>query len=569
MFTRCSLEGLTNAISGGYSSFKSTLADTINENSIIGIGSEKIQQTAGKVRSLVTVDNLAQASIAASIAFGGAIASTGGGLNTIDGIVLASAGAAISTTAWGLASLFRGDKEAFVKKMMIGGALFALASKTLELGKLSIHQQSNDFKRMQKDLSGLKTKHAVTKKELSKVNEELGIVNGKLETANDELKSTKNELLKANTKLEEFQNLNIDKDEYLKLFIDNNKCNKDLAKSKATVDQLLTRSFFDRLTNKPPKVVMDYDDESPFANRHITFGTTYVKDPSRERQATIINANHKEYAQAWKIKHKVVEDNLLIGQCKLGNSGWDVDCVAYWNKVALLRNWLNEPQKGKKEEWYILVDDDMPVTNMNVNPNEAIDLLRRGKDTSLIIVRDVSLWKKGDAELSVNTGLFMVRKDEQSKQLIEKLWAKRNDPTHSGSSSVCRTLGTCKNQEVLHEQEAFARVIEDDRSIINKVITIVKPRDEYEGKQLALNVFNRWGCFIRDQDHWGSNSFSYDGADAGYPEGRWRVGDWMGQTAGVPANGWYCADKRDGKPSGPIRNDRLEIMIEQAVKKED
>lgn len=567
MFTRCSLDGLTNAISGGYSSFKSTVADTVE------IGSEKIQQTAGKVRSLVTVDNLAQAAIATSIAFGGAIASTGGGLNTIDGIVVASVGAAISTTAWGLTSLFRGDREGFVKKMMVGGTLFALASKTMELGRLSIHQQSHDFKRMEKDLSGFKAEHEITKQELARVNEELGIVNGKLEIANDKLMTTKNELLKANIKLEEFEELNIDKDEYLKLFIDNNKCHKDLARSKATVDQLLSRSFYERLTNKAPKVVIDYDDEeSPFPNRHITFGTTYVKDPSRERQATIINANHKEYAKAWKIKHKVVEDNLLIGQCKYGGSEWYkdeiLDCVPYWNKVALLRNWLNEPKNGNKEEWYILVDDDMPVTNMKVDPNEAIDLLRRGKDTSLIIVRDVSLWKKGDPELSVNTGLFMVRKDEQSKQLIEKLWQKRNDLTPSGSS-ICRTLGTCKNQEILHEQEAFARVIEDDRSIINKVITIVKPRDNYKGKELALNVFNRWGCFIRDQDHWGTNSFAYDSADAGYPEGRWRVGDWMGQTAGVPANGWYCDDKRAGKPSGPIRNDRLEIMIEQAVKKED
>lgn len=305
--------------------------------------------------------------------------------------------------------------------------------------------------------------------------------------------------------------------------------------------------------------------------RHITFGTTYVAgNPHRDRLSNLINENHMEYAKTWKIKHKVVDYSLLKNKCL--ERGWvlnkAVDCVPYWNKVALLRNWLNEPKKTNfKEEWYILADDDMAVTNMNVDPIEAIDQLRRNEDTSLIIARDVVLWKNNDPQLSVNTGLFIIRKDEKSKQLIEKLWNKRNTETNL-KSDVCKTLGTCQNQDILHEQEAFAQLIEEDRGLLNSVITIVKPRDKYKGKEIALNTFNRWGCFVNAQKNWNSKALSFD-ADLSYPEGKWRVGDWMGQTAGIPTFGWNCADRNKGLPPGHIRETRIKDMLSGVIKKNE
>lgn len=294
--------------------------------------------------------------------------------------------------------------------------------------------------------------------------------------------------------------------------------------------------------------------------RHIVIGSTYISgNPTRDALSKMVDSTHKECANKWNLEHRVVTDNLLKGECSVDSS--DRDCVPYWNKIAVLRKWLNEPCIHH-EEWYVMADDDMPVTNMNIDPSEAIDLLRQGKDTSMIVARDVQVWHDGGHDTSVNTGVLILRKDQASKELIESIWKKRN--VFASNSDHCRTLGTCANQDVLHEQEAMAMVIDDDRTILNSVLTVVKPRGWYNGKEIAINTFNRKGCFIRYQTAWGSNEFSYD--DSNYPEGEWRSGDWMGQPTGVPIHGWYCIDKALDKPPRPIREDKLKSMIAQTVR---
>ncbi|MDE3047225.1 MAG: hypothetical protein KGI83_02625 [Verrucomicrobiota bacterium] len=287
--------------------------------------------------------------------------------------------------------------------------------------------------------------------------------------------------------------------------------------------------------------------------RDITFGTTYIAgNADRDALSKLVSDNQQEYAQHWGLHGKVVTESLLQGQCQ-GATG-SVDCVPYWNKVAILRTWLQQPSSGK-EEWYVLADDDMPITNMNINPYQAIDLLREGDDASIIIARDVVQWTGGRRDHSVNTGVLMVRKDQNSKDFIEKLWAKRNDA--ATQSSHCRTLGTCKTQDVLHEQEAFARVLAEDPSLLNKVVKVVNYRNTYRGREIALNTFRRHGCFVRVQDGWSDRSFSYnDPAD-----GAWREGDWMGQTAGVPIKGRECST---GEPRS-FRLDYLRSMLERII----
>lgn len=314
---------------------------------------------------------------------------------------------------------------------------------------------------------------------------------------------------------------------------------------------------------------VDKDTKQIDMKRHITFGTTYLKGNSqRDALSRLVDENHREYANLWNVKHRVVKDSLLKDRCTQNQN--IVDCVPYWNKVAVLREWINKPTINPNgEEWYILADDDMPVTNMKVDPYKAIDLLRGSVDASIIIARDVQLWKNNDEQLSVNTGLLFVRKDAGSKKFIEDLWNKRNTATGSRNQN-CLTLGTCQNQEVLHEQEAFAQLIQEDRSLLGRVITIVKPRDTYRAtlfssEEIALNTFNREGCFRRQQNHWGTEKFSYD-SDRSYPEGKWREGDWMGQTAGVPVNGWWCGDYDSNLPPGPIREDMLKKMISKVVR---
>ncbi len=310
----------------------------------------------------------------------------------------------------------------------------------------------------------------------------------------------------------------------------------------------------------------ELEEEITSDERHLTIGSTYVGgNPLRDGLSQMVDKTHEEYARTWNAKHIVVTENLLKLQCdKSYIDPSRVDCVPYWNKVAVLREWLSKPQNNfYKEEWRWMLDDDAPVTDMTVNPREAIDLMRRGKDTSIIVAADVQVWN-GDSRSAINTGILIVRKDEASRNFIEKLWNKRN--AHARYSENCRTLGTCQNQDVLHEQQGMADLIEEDYSLLDRVITVVKPRDTYAGgRKLAFNVFERSGCFVQNKAGWEGNEIDYQDPENGV----WKPGDWIGQTAGVPVDGWYCGDKKAGKPSGPIREGKLKRMIAATVRNKD
>lgn len=327
---------------------------------------------------------------------------------------------------------------------------------------------------------------------------------------------------------------------------------------------------------------------------HIVFGSTYIKgNKLRDEMSKLVDGNHAEYAALQRLEHRVVDENLLKDACCDSETGKAKDCVPYWNKIQVLRNWLKEPSNGK-EEWYILADDDMLVMNMDVSPFESIHALRRGHDTSVIVARDVIPWKNNDWDLSVNTGLMMVRKDAQSIDFFERIWAHRDDLVGKGAD--CQSLGTCRTQDVLHEQEAMARVIAEDRSIIDKTLTVISTRDVYDGKEIAVNTFNRQGCFVgykpnceveidvtvattfaqklanqakvasaRQVMGCKAEKLDFKKIDAKYPEGNGRHADWLVQTAGVPVKGWYCEDFDNGKPPGPVRQDRIEMMLKEVV----
>jgi hypothetical protein len=295
-------------------------------------------------------------------------------------------------------------------------------------------------------------------------------------------------------------------------------------------------------------------------NRRITFGTTYIAGNAyRDSLSKLVSENQQFFARLWDLDGRVVTENLLKNRCAPFENIFSTfkDCVPYWNKIAVLLKWLEEKPIPGKEEWYIIADDDMPVTNMNFNPYEAIDLIRRGKDSSIVIVRDVADWR-GHKDLSVNTGLLIVRKDANSKKFIEKVWKKRNESSRIGKSD-CPTLGTCIGQDVLHEQEAFARVIEENRSCLDKTVSIIAPRDFYKGKEIALNTFNRHGSFSVN----GGICFNYDDSDRAYPKGAFRKGDAMGQTAGVPVRGNDCASFSFGDQ--PLREKKLKNMLSNVI----
>lgn len=585
----------------------------------LSVISSKMTQTVNKIRSFVTLDGLAQVSIAACalIVVGDAYFSNYDPMTLFRLSRVTFVGSSVILSLWGVAKMLQGERKTGAKLLLTALAVGAIGQIVMHIDH-DLHTRLNryharldlsnrDLTKANNNIDWYDTQLDQCQNDLSIANRQIAesdVIHKDLTKSHQvQLDKFQDELQKAQRKIDRLDlYINDLEEKQQTTLLQSNQCQVDLKKAGEQITQLyrcqndlrkahrkytrfdqcqldLTKahqqiakstkeSFMDCIWARPE--VQDATITAPEAKlRSITFGTTYIKgNEVRDQLSKIINANHLEYAERWDLEHRVVDTSLVTNKCDypLRRDNKVGDCAPYWNKVALLNEWLREPQKPHEEEWYVIADDDMPVTNMLIDPYTAIDLLRKGKDTSFIIARDVVPWKDKDPEISVNTGVMFVRKDQASKQLIEKLWEKRNIPTGS-RSDVCQTLGTCQNQDVLHEQEALAQIIKEDRSLLDRVITIVKPRDVYgpENKEIALNTFHRDGCFIRKQTGWHGEKFSYS-EDKNYPEGKWKEGDWMGQTAGIPVTGWWCDDFSQKKPPGPIRQDMLNQMIAKVTK---
>lgn len=317
--------------------------------------------------------------------------------------------------------------------------------------------------------------------------------------------------------------------------------------------------------------------------RKITLGAAYNNNGNKDRNdiSNYSNENHSEYAFKWDVNHDVVEGNLVANGCTDPKTNKPADCAPFWNKIALIRDWLNEPKSNKvDEEWRMYFDDDMLVMNQNIDPNKAIDQLREGSDTSVIIAKDVIDWQRwffNDTvpDMAVNTGAFIVRKDERARMFFDALWDYRNTPVEA-PTDVCPTIGMCQTQDrSMHEQEAWTMVLRQNPEIVGDIVSVIAPRDNSSPTRsnIAMNTFYRKGCFQRIQKNWPSDVFTYEEGDKSeYPEGAFQKGDWLTQVAGVPVWGkdlprtWgNCIKREDIKPSH-VRFNKLKELGQQVVR---
>lgn len=272
----------------------------------------------------------------------------------------------------------------------------------------------------------------------------------------------------------------------------------------------------------------------------ITFGTIYDNsyDPRRQAISDFVNQNHAEYAQAWGLQHRVISESLVQNECAYPNSTV-THCAPYWNKIKMILDWSKQPSNPQEENWFIFIDDDMLVTDMTRNPYEALNSLREGEDTSVIIPLDVIDWQKWFfpnkvKDAGVNTGFIAVRNDVAGQTFIQDLWNLRFTPVQDPTPEE-PNLGITRSQmKSMQEQEAAAILI---RNGMGEMISTPAPRDlnSTTRADIAINTFYRSGCFTKDDS---KSVFSFDKMDQSEnPSGAFQPGDWMSQPAGVPVYG--------------------------------
>lgn len=313
---------------------------------------------------------------------------------------------------------------------------------------------------------------------------------------------------------------------------------------------------------EPPK-----EKQSPIygpAQRKIRVATVYDNKGNARRQeiTDLVTANHRDYAKRWGLKHDVVSKSLVEKSCINPKKSLE-DCSPYWNKIKYLQNWCQSPGEENTEEWAIYADDDAVYTNFQVDPSDAIDRLRGEKDSSFIIATEGE-GTRYDAG-AVNTGVIIVRKDESGCGVIDRIWKNRNVVTDP-SDPTCMTYGLCKNQKNGDEQGATDKVFyRDQPRLVGTDVSRVLARDATHPKRggIALNTVHRGGCMTALRPD-GTLTGPYDISTHDMkvnPEGIWKEGDWIGQTAGYPMTGQDLShqpmDRCTDDPTIPIEPIRL------------
>ena len=279
--------------------------------------------------------------------------------------------------------------------------------------------------------------------------------------------------------------------------------------------------------------------------------------------SNLVVENQKAYAEKYGYDYKAFTRNLA-SECYDSNEHIE-ECQPYWNKIAIVRNWLIKgPLKEDSEQWLLWLDDDMPITNFQYSVEDIIQKFQGPEHNraSIIVTLDSRNWHHDSKETSVNTGALFVRRTPQAKEVINKIWRARNKKIFLGNAWT--TLGGCKDQECLHEQEALADLLKDEPElVIDGHIVVIEPY----ASGFGINGLARKGRFINERNRW---KVIYEDEDL--PERVWRSGDFSGQCSGVPTWGcraldgsskdetWYC--------DGPVQNMRLlciKDLIDQVV----
>lgn len=336
----------------------------------------------------------------------------------------------------------------------------------------------------------------------------------------------------------------------------------------------------------PGEELLNEKDPPPFNpdeehDREIKIATIFNNQNNvhRDQISDFVSKNHKRYAEKWNLDHDVVTENMMKNQCTNPFTNKPADCSAYFNKIQYFRNECAKQQIPGIEKWVIYADDDAVFTNPNINPYRAIDQLREGKNTSIIMIQEGTDWQpwffpphmKHDPRTAVNSGFIIARIDPKTCNFMERTWEHRNTPVWDMIDPDCATVGFCKNQDrSLGDQTAMALALKDDMNVIDRDISLPLPRDlsSQNRAHIAFNTFHRGGCFARVQKDWATVPIDIDElADNKYPDGKWRQGDWVGQPPGFAVTGRYPLPRdENGKCKDdltlPIENIRLKKIHE-------
>jgi hypothetical protein len=192
-----------------------------------------------------------------------------------------------------------------------------------------------------------------------------------------------------------------------------------------------------------------------------------------------------------------------------------------WSKVL----WLLEGMDSSTCNYLMWIDDDILITNFNDFVTPLLHQLRDSK-------KDVLLVRDAGQPDQANTGIMIFTNSIFSREFLKTLWRLRQEPVGN------TTLGTCRNQTCLHEQEALNMLLQRHRDVYDDRVMVILPR---EGAQ-NLNTFHR-------ESHYDRRRHIHLVYDADTPSFRWKPGD----------NTCHCCGMEEGLRMEKIKECHLGI----------
>ena len=214
---------------------------------------------------------------------------------------------------------------------------------------------------------------------------------------------------------------------------------------------------------------------------------------------SIIEQNHRQFCALHQITYQMITETHPTIQT--------LSLEPYWSKIV----WLLDRMKDKDPQYthVVWIDDDIVITSRHNFLKEAVEKLQH-EQKEVLILRDA-----GNPS-HVNTGLMIFSNSPSSLHILKQIFK-----LHTHRTSTNETLGTCKNQSCLHEQDAFHLLLSRNTPIRKKVLVML-PR---EGS-FNLNTFYRKSHY----DPYRQRFLHYD-QDAW--EFRWKVGDHTAHCTGM------------------------------------
>eukprot|EP00746_Dinoflagellata_sp_MGD_P013732 gnl/MRDRNA2_/MRDRNA2_129807_c0_seq1.p1 gnl/MRDRNA2_/MRDRNA2_129807_c0~~gnl/MRDRNA2_/MRDRNA2_129807_c0_seq1.p1 ORF type:complete len:563 (-),score=107.43 gnl/MRDRNA2_/MRDRNA2_129807_c0_seq1:327-2015(-) len=162
-----------------------------------------------------------------------------------------------------------------------------------------------------------------------------------------------------------------------------------------------------------------------------------------------------------------------------------------WLKIRVLQDQLRNALLNNSYDFILWIDDDIVITSARNFVEDMVD--KMGPEHHMLIARDA-----GDPDSGVNSGMMLFRTSHQASLLLDQIWKMSSHIVwKSRRTSLKVTLGTCKNQECLHEQEGINLLRSKNRKFKSSV-KVVPPVDE----DLNMNTFWRETHFDDTRRKW-------------------------------------------------------------------